>query len=173
MRVRNEYGFVLPTRLLALCVSAVAMAALVYIANDPQGTPAPEATPAKNPAVAPSSTAPSSTAPAATRSAHPKPKPKPKPKPINRAKVDVMVYNNTHVTGLAGGVASKASAAGWNVVGADNWWGTFDGSAVYYPPNMKRAAELLARDLGIPRVKAAQGPMSLTRLTVVLTDDYA
>ena len=172
MRVRNESGFVLPTRLLALCVSAVAMAALVYIANDPEGSPAPEATTAKNPAAA--SHAPSSSAPSA--SAHTKAAKKPKknkPKVFQRGKVEVMVYNNTHVTGLAGGVASKASAAGWNVVGADNWWGTFDGSAVYYPPKMKDAAQLLAKDLGIPRIKLAQDPMSLTRLTVVLTDDYA
>jgi hypothetical protein len=171
MRVRNESGFVLPTRLLALCVSAVAMAALVYIANDPEGTPAPEATTAKNPAAAASQT-PSSHASSSTSTKAAKPKPK-KPKVFNRGKVEVMVYNNTHVTGLAGGVASKASAAGWNVVGADNWWGSFDGSAVYYPPKMKDAAQLLAKDLGIPRVKPAQDPMSLTRLTVVLTDDYA
>ncbi len=168
MRVRNESGFVLPTRLLALCVSAVAMAALVYIANDPDAPRAPEATTAQNPA-APSSSPPTSTPPEPKKSA----KPKPKPKPVNRGKVDVMVFNNTHVTGLAGGVASKAGAAGWNVVGADNWWGTFDGSAVYFPPRMKRAAQLLAQDLGITRVKPAQDPMSLTRLTVVLTDDYA
>lgn len=173
MRVRTESGFVLPTRLLALCVSAVAMAALVYIANDPDASRAPEVTTARNSAP-PTTSAPAST-PAQPQEAvkSTKPKPKPKPKPIKRGEVQVMVYNNTHVTGLAGGVASKASAVGWNVVGADNWWGTFDGSAVYYPPDLRRAARLLASDLGITRVKVAQDPMSLTRLTVVLTDDYA
>lgn len=168
MRVRDESGFVLPTRLLALCVSAVAMAALVYIANDPE--PAQEATAANNPATPATSAPPSSTAPSPGVTL--KPKPKPKPKPIVRGEVYVEVYNNTHVTGLAGGVAARAKTAGWNVVGVDNWWGTFAGTTVYYPPDMERAAQLLATDLGIGRIRPAIDPMRLDRLTVILTDDY-
>ncbi len=45
-RPRDEQGVVLPTRLLALCISAVAMAALVFIANDPDQAPDEQATPA-------------------------------------------------------------------------------------------------------------------------------
>ena len=79
--------------------------------------------------------------------------------------------------GLPGSASSrtrwpKAKGAGWNVVGTDNWVGTFDGSAVYYPPGMKRAAQELGYDLGIKRLKPAQDPMQFDRLTVILTDDY-
>ena len=83
-----------------------------------------------------------------------------------------MIFNNTRVKGLAGGVADKAKAAGWNVVGTDNWYGTVDGTAVYYPPRLKAAAEELGFDLGIKRIKPSQEPMQFDRLTVILTDDY-
>ena len=46
-RIRDERGVVLPTRLLALCISAIAVAALVFVANDPDQAPTKdEATPA-------------------------------------------------------------------------------------------------------------------------------
>lgn len=159
---RSEHGFVLPTRLLALCVSAVAMAALVLIANNPDKAPADEATPAQTtPSKAPATTTPAKSEPA-----------KPKAKPIKRGKVNVEIFNNTPVKGLAGGVATKAQNAGWNVVGADNWYGTVDASAVYFPPKLKAAAVALARDLGIKKVKLAEDPMRMDRLTVILTSDY-
>ncbi len=164
-RVRDEQGVVLPTRLLALCISAVAMAALVLIANDPDQAPV-EATPAvTKPTASPSDEA-STTTPSAT------PKPKPKAQPVKRGETYVVVYNNTRVKGLAGGVAERAKGAGWNVVGSDNWYGTVDGTAVYYPPRLKRAAEELGFDLGIKRIKPSQEPMQFDRLTVILTDDY-
>jgi hypothetical protein len=160
---RDEAGFVLPTRLLALSVSAVAVAALVFIANDPDD-PAQTATPVRTTPTAkapPTPTTPSAT-PVAT----------PKEKPVKRADTYVVVFNNTRTKGLAGGAAGKAKAAGWNVVGSDNWYGTVDGTAVYYPPRLKRAAQELGYDLGIKRLKPAQDPMQLDRLTVILTDDY-
>ncbi|MEO5651318.1 MAG: LytR C-terminal domain-containing protein [Marmoricola sp.] len=162
-RSRDERGFVLPTRLLALCVSAVAMSVLVFVANDPDQPSNPAATPAKN---TPSQTP---TTPAVTE---PTVKPKPKPKPLKRGEVFVEVFNNTRTKGLAGGVAEKARVAGWNVVGSDNWYGTIDGSTVYFPPRLKAAGKALAMDLGIKRVKLAEQPMRLDRLTVILTDDY-
>ncbi len=164
--MRDERGLVLSTRLLALCVSAVAVAGLVFIANDPdQVADRQQATPAKN-------------APAATESPEPATpsttaKPKPKAQPIKRGETYVVVFNNTRVKGLAGGVADKAKTAGWNVVGSDNWYGTVDGTTVYFPPRLRAAGQALARDLGIRKVQPAEEPMSFDRLTVILTDDYA
>lgn len=161
-RVRDEHGMVLPTRLLALCISAVAMAGLVFIANDPDKAPGDTATPVvKEPVKTAPSTTPTPTA-----------KAKPKPKPVKRGQTNVTVFNNTRVKGLAGGVADKARGAGWNVVATDNWYGTVDGTAVYYPPRLKAAAQELGYDLGIKRIKPAQEPMQFDRLTVILTDDY-
>jgi hypothetical protein len=164
LRVRDERGVVLPTRLLALCISAVAVAGLVFVANDPDKAPAEEAA---TPTVGKASTTPttSPTEAPATSTA-------PKPKPIKRSEVLVEVFNNTRTKGLAGGVASKAQAAGWNVVGSDNWYGTIDGTSVYYPPRLKEAARALGRDLGIKKLRPAEEPMRFDRVTVILTDDY-
>jgi hypothetical protein len=162
-RIRNERGVVLPTRLLALCISAIAVAALVFVANDPDKAPADEVA---TPTVSKPSTTPTAKAPTVARTA------KPKAKRIKRSAVLVEVFNNTRVKGLAGGVATKAKTAGWNVVGSDNWYGTIDATSVYYPPRLKAAARLLARDLGIKKLRPAEDPMHFDRVTVILTDDY-
>jgi hypothetical protein len=164
-RVRDEQGVVLPTRLLALCISAIALAALVFISNDPDRAPDESATTAVN---EPESTP----TPTATATATPTVKVAPKPKPVKRGQTYVTVFNNTRVKGLAGGVAEKAKAAGWNVVATDNWYGTVDSTAVYFPPKLKAAAQELGYDLGIKRIKPSQEPMQFDRLTVILTDDY-
>jgi hypothetical protein len=160
-RVRDEHGVVLPTRLLALCISAIALAALFFIANDPDKAPGDTATPV---VTEPTKT----TEPTSTPSA----KVTPKPKPVKRGQTYVTVFNNTRVKGLASGVADKAKGAGWNVVATDNWYGTVDGTAVYYPPKLKAAAQELGFDLGIKHLKPSQEPMQFDRLTVILTDDY-
>jgi hypothetical protein len=149
--------------LLALCISAVAVAGLVFVANDPDQAPTDRtATPAvSDPTSTPTAPTTTPTKPA-----------KPKPKPIKRGEVFVEVFNNTRTKGLAGGVAAKAEAAGWNVVGSDNWYGTVDGTSVYFPPRLKEAAQALGRDLGIKRVRPAEEPMQFDRVTVILTDDY-
>jgi hypothetical protein len=167
-RVRDERGVVLPTRLLALCISAVAVAGLVFVANDPDKPSTDQtASPADSkPSPTPSASASASTTPKAVKPA------KPKPKPIKRSDVFVEVFNNTRTKGLAGGVAEKAKAAGWNVVGSDNWYGTVDGTSVYFPPRLKQAARELGRDLGIKRLRPAEDPMQFDRVTVILTDDY-
>ncbi len=154
---------VLPTRLLALCISAVAVAALVFVANDPDQAPADDAA---TPAVGKSADDPTATPTVPATSTAPK------PKPIKRGEVFVEVFNNTRTKGLAGGVADKAKAAGWNVVGSDNWYGTVDGTSVYYPPRLKEAARELSRDLGIKHLRPAEEPMRFDRVTVILTDDY-
>jgi hypothetical protein len=161
--VRDERGVVLPTRLLVLCISAVAVAGLVFVANDPDKAPTDSAaTPAHSePSSSPSTSAPETSTPV-----------KPKVKRIKRGQVFVEVFNNTRTKGLAGGVSEKAKAAGWNVVGSDNWYGTVNGTSVYYPPRLKEAAKALGRDLGIKRVRVAEDPMRFDRLTVILTDDY-
>jgi hypothetical protein len=165
--VRDERGVVLPTRLLALCISAVAVAGLVFIANDPDQVRSDRAA---SPAVSePSGT----TSPTPTAESTPTEPAKPKPKPVKRGEVFVEVFNNTSIRGLAGGVAERAKAAGWNVVGSENWYGTVEGSTVYFPPRLKTAAKALGRDLGIERVKPAIEPMQFDRLTVILTGDYS
>jgi len=167
MPKRDERGVVLPTRLLALCVSAVAVAALVFVANDPDQTPADRTA---TPTVSKPSSTPSATP---TKEALPAKKPvKKKPKKVKRGEVYVVIFNNTRTPGLAGGVAGKAKLAGWNVVGSDNWYGTVDGTSVYFPPRLKDAAKALGKDLGIARVRPAEEPMQFDRLTVILTDDY-
>jgi hypothetical protein len=166
MPKRDERGVVLPTRMLALCISAVAVAALVFVANDPDKAPTDRTA---TPAVSEPSSSPTATP---TEEAQPTKAAKPKPKPVKRGEVFVVVFNNTRTAGLAGGVAEKAKSAGWNVVGSDNWYGTVDGTSVYFPPRLKAAAKELGNDLGIKRLRPAEEPMQFDRVTVILTDDY-
>lgn len=91
---------------------------------------------------------------------------------VKRGTVYVSIFNNSNVTGLAGRTAARIGAAGWQVVGTDNWYGTIPSTTIYYPPRLKNAAELLSKDLGIERVAPAIDPMSMDRLTVVLTADF-
>ena len=166
MRVRDQRGVVFPSPVVMLSIIAVAMAGIAYVATQGSG-PAerevttvaraekPSATPTEKPTLAP----------------HRPDKIKQKPPAVQRDKVYVEVYNNSGVTGLAGRVASRASGAGWQVVGSDNWYGTIPTSTVYYPQRLKAAALLLAKDLGIHRTEPAVDPMRLDRLTVILTGE--
>ncbi len=99
-------------------------------------------------------------------------KKKPRKPPVRRGQVYVEVYNNSGISGLAGRTAAKASGAGWQVVGEDNWYGTIPASTVYFPERLRAEARLLGRDLGVRRLKPAIAPMRLDRLTVILTGDY-
>jgi hypothetical protein len=92
---------------------------------------------------------------------------------VKRGQVMVEVFNNSGITGLAGRYASKATEAGWQVTGSDNWYGTIASSTVYYPADLKAAAKLMALDLGLHRVVPAAGGMHRDRLTVILTADAA
>ena len=165
---RDESGAVLPTRLMALSISAVALAALAFVAtNAPAATPTTTAAVVTTPTPTPTPTPTASPASVAPRHA------KLKPKPLDRSAVYVEIYNNSNIHGLAASTAAKAQGAGWNVVGADNWYGTIAASTVYYPPKLKAAAKLMALDLGLHRVVPAAGGMRLDRLTVILTADAA
>lgn len=166
-RSRDERGLVLPTRLMVFSISAVAMAGLLFLATQPEGDPdlaAPAS--ASQPEATPTTASPTDVGtptPAPTRAARPA---------VKRGQVYVEVYNNSNITGLAGKTGTRAQNVGWNVVGTDNWYGTVDSSTVYYGPRLKAAGALLARDLGVAKVKPAVAPMRPDRLTVILTDDY-
>ncbi|MFL6159310.1 MAG: LytR C-terminal domain-containing protein [Marmoricola sp.] len=171
-RRRTEDGVVLPTRLMVFSISAVALSGLVYVAtqgNDGSDRVSPSASHSQ-PTIGPRDTAPTIT-PTPTPTATPTSTPKPPPV-VNKAKTNVVIFNNSNVKGLAGRAATKAQTLEWNVVATDNWYGTVDASTVYYGKGMKAAAQSLAKDLGIARVKPAIAPMQLDRLTVILTADY-
>ena len=98
---------------------------------------------------------------------------RPKKPPVRRNAVYVSVFNNSNITGLAASTATRIGAAGWQVVGSDNWYGTIPATTIYYPERLQDAARLLSKDLGVERVMPAVDPMSMDRLTVILTADFA
>jgi hypothetical protein len=169
-RRRDERGVVLPTRVMVFSISLVALAGLAFIATRSDDTPK-TATPVGSTTVTESDPSPS----AGITSVPPMPKmsqgAKAKPE-VRRDKMLVAIFNNSNVQGLAGKTGTRAERAGWTVVGTDNWYGTVDTSTVYYGPKLKPAAELLAQDLSINRVKPSVAPMRPDRLTVILTADY-
>lgn len=156
---RDQRGVVLPSPVMMLSIVAVVMAGVAFFAtrgHEPaEREIATVAQPKPSASVTPTQTA--------------APPPAPKPKPVVRKKVMVEVFNNTPTKGLAGEVGDKASTIGWQVVGADNWYGSVPATTVYYPAKLKRAGKQLALDLGIKRTAKAVDPMKLDRLTVILT----
>jgi hypothetical protein len=92
---------------------------------------------------------------------------------VKRSEVYIDVYNNSNVTGLASRTSEVIGGAGWQVVGSDNWYGTIPATTIYYPERLRDAAELLSKDLGIERVLPAIDPMSMDRLTLIVTADFA
>lgn len=167
LRSRDEQGVVLPTRLMVFSISVVAIAGLAFLATQPDDA-ADTAAPAST---SPQKPTPTAAAPTTTVSPTPTRTPRPKPA-VRRGQVYVEVYNNSNIKGLAGKTGGRAQNVGWNVVGTDNWYGTVDTSTVYYGPRLKAAGALLAKDLGITKVKPAVAPMRFDRLTVILTGDY-
>jgi hypothetical protein len=163
-RRSDERGVALSSPMALLSVAAVVLAAAAYIATNKPAPPAEAAQPVVTPSATPSSTAPT---PVLKHK-----KAAPKRPAVKRGATFVEVYNNSGIHGLAGRTAARARGAGWQVVGSDNWYGTIDASTVYYPARLHDAAKLLAKDLGIKRLKPAIAPMRLDRLTVILTADY-
>jgi len=162
VRARSgQAGAVLPTAVLLGCIAAVAVALVGFVL-----TMHPGSGPGHANTVA-ASTPPSPTATATTQPVTHKKRPA-----VNRHKVNVVVFNNSNIKGLAGRTATLAHQRGWQVVGQDNWYGTISASTVYYPPSLQRAARLLAHDLKIHRVMPALTPMQTDKLTVILTADY-
>jgi hypothetical protein len=168
MRVRNERGVVFPSPVVMLSVVAVAMAGVAYVATQSEPPAEREVTTVAQPQEEPetSKAVPSQRLPKGKAPTIKKAEPV-----VERGKVYVEVYNNSGITGLASSTAARASGAGWQVVGSDNWYGTIPASTVYYPERLQAAAKVLALDLGIGRVLPAIEPMDLDRLTVILTAD--
>lgn len=160
--MRDERGVAFPSPLVILSIVAVAMAGLAFIATQDDGTTDKQVQVVADPAPEPTPAAPTK------KAVQVKPKPE-----VKRGEIFVEVYNNSGISGLAGSTAQRASGAGWNVVGSDNWYGTIPASTVYYPPRLEAAALALGKDLGIKRLQKAVDPMRFDRLTVILTSDYS
>lgn len=175
MRARDDRGVAFPSPLVILSIVAVAMAGIAFLATNSGGDNdkmSPVSKPAASSSPAESASPSTSTKPSA--SVTPEQVEETKAPEIDRAKVYVEVYNKSRVAGLAGTTGTKATDAGWQVVGMDNWvGGNIPASTVYYPSRLKAEAQLLAKDLGITRTVAAVDPMKFDRLTVILTADYA
>ncbi len=164
----SDRGAVFPSPVVMLSIIAVVMAGIAFVATrSDEPTEREVTTVAEDPETGAAEPDDTDQTPSSSPTAEETEKPP--PPPIKRAETSVMVYNNSGITGLAGEVAGLATDAGWNVVGADNWYGTIPANTVYYPKPLKAAAELLALDLGIQRTAPAVDPMLLDRLTVILT----
>ena len=95
------------------------------------------------------------------------------PPPVQRGEVYVSVYNNTNITGLAGDHRLAHRQRRLAGHGLGQLVGTIPATTIYFPPRFKDAADLLSKDLGVTRVLPAVDPMSMDRLTVILTADFA
>jgi hypothetical protein len=169
MRTRaSEQGAVAPASLLAAAVVAVAIGTAGYaMTSGPsehiQNAPTSSSTPTTHPEP--------KSKPAAIKKAPAAPKTTAAPV-IDRGTYNVAIYNNSNIPGLAARTSTKAQTFGWKVVTTSQWYGTVNAPTVYYPPTMKAAAQLLAKDLGITAIKPAVSPMQMDQLTVILTATY-
>jgi hypothetical protein len=161
-RPAGDEGFVRSSPLALMSAAAVVLAGVAFLATD-RDTAAPEQ------AVLATTVKPTER-PVTLDPVKPKKKPEPQ---VKRTEIYVSVYNNSNITGLASSTAARIGGAGWQVTGSDNWYGTIPATTIYYPPNFKDAAELLSQDLGVQRLMPAVDPMSMDRLTVILTADFA
>lgn len=162
-RTRSARGVVFPSPVVMLSIIAVAMAGIAFFA-----TRSAEPTEREVTAVAQD---PAASASASASSEPAEKKRKPQKPAVERGDVYVEVFNNSGITGLADRVSGSATEAGWQVVGADNWYGTIPATTVYHPRRLADAAELLALDLGIERTAIAVAPMKFDRLTVIMTGE--
>ncbi len=176
--LRNQRGSVLPSPVVVLSIIAVAFAAVAFFVTRGGEPQEREIAPAAQDQGSSESSATSDETsdetdeaddPTSGATEEETEEPEKKEKPVKRGEVYVVVFNNTTTAGLAAEVSAQTAEVGWNVVGADNWYGTIPATTVYYPPKLKKAADLLALDLGIDRTAPAVDPMQLDRLTVILT----
>ena len=164
----DESGFAMSSPVALMCGSAVILAALAFFTTDrsedtavtPVAAPQHTRTPSK-PVKKPAQT---------ERTVTVTPR---VPKVPPRETVYVSVFNNTNITGLAARTAERIGAVGWQVVGSDNWYGTIPATTIYYPDRLEASARMLSKDIGVPRVMPAVDPMSMDRLTVIVTADLA
>jgi hypothetical protein len=166
---RDERGMVVSSPLALLSAAAVVLAGVAFVATSHRDEQPVRASATVTATARPTKTV---TVRKPAHTASPKKHVRKKPV-VHRGETYVEVFNNSGIQGLAGSTAARASGAGWQVVGSDNWYGTIPASTVYYPPRLHAAAKLLGKDLGIARIKPAIAPMRGDRLTVILTADYA
>jgi hypothetical protein len=162
----TQRGVVLPSPVVLLSIVAVVMAGIAFFVT--RGHDSSKVVELPTTSITPSGPATDSST-GGSPGTTPTPSATATAKPIKRSTVKVVVFNNTRTKGLAATVGAQVTEAGWNVVGADNWYGSIPKTTVYYPAKLKAAAKLLALDLGIKRVAKAQSPMSDSRLTLILT----
>jgi LytR cell envelope-related transcriptional attenuator len=163
-RRRDQRGVAVSSPVALLSMAAVVVAGAVFVLTNGDE---PDTVVRASASTASSST-PTTSAPATPSAKRPT---RHRP-PVRRSGTYVEVFNNSGISGLAGSTAARAQGAGWQVVGSDNWYGTIPASTVYYPARLHRQAVLLAKDLGIARLKPSIAPMGGDRLTVILTRDY-
>lgn len=168
---RDERGIALSSPIALLSAAAVVLAGVAFLTTGSDKPDRPAAV-SKTVRTTPTPTATPTKAAEHTQKAKPAKREHHKPA-VRRSGVYVEVYNNSGIHGLADRTAQRASGAGWQVVGADNWYGTIPQSTVYYPARLHAQAKLLAHDLGIHRLRPAISPMKFDRLTVILTAGYA
>jgi hypothetical protein len=178
LRGTDERGLALSSPLALLAAGAVVVAGGAFLltgGGDPprHTTPAAVAPVRSTPTTATAAPTTAAPTPAATHRPAKKKQQHKKPATVRRGDTYVEVYNNSGISGLAGSTAARAQGAGWQVVGSDNWYGTIPASTVYYPPRLRDQAAILAKDLGIARLKPSIAPMRGDRLTVILTSDYS
>lgn len=166
VRRSDERGIALSSPIAMVSLAAVVLAGIAFVSTS--GDPAQTSVAAR-----PVTAAPSPTPRLIAQQPVIKQAKKPKKKPVRRDDVFVEVYNNSGIAGLAGSTADTIAGAGWQVVGSDNWYGTIPASTIYFPDRLTDHAKLLAKDLGVKRLKPAIAPMRLDRLTVILTADYS
>jgi hypothetical protein len=166
---RDQHGLALPSPVIVLSVAALVLAAVAFFVtrgNDGDQQVAVRTGTVQSPSVSASAHPSKTTRPTKTHKATPS-----KPPALDRSTVDVVVYNNTNISGLAGTVGEKVAQAGWHFLAADNWQGTVPATTVYYGDGLKAAATQLGLDLGIkrivPRDPAATGMLS-HGLTIIL-----
>lgn len=134
------------------------------VAKNPPAASAPADVP--TPAV-PTSAVPTSAPP--ETSAPPSPS-----QSVDPARPEVVVLNQSAGEVEAQEAADRLRGAGWAVSRTDTFRGTVRATTVYYPPGEEDAARQVARELpGKTRVLPRFSNLSETRVTVVLTDDYA
>lgn len=96
---------------------------------------------------------------------------------VNVKAVDVRVYNNSTISGLARTAGDDMRAQGWNVVEESNYSdGVIPKSTAYFRPGTdeEHAARALASDLGIDVAKRFNGIQdSSPGVVVIVTKDYA
>jgi hypothetical protein len=167
----RQRGAVLPSPVVILSIIAVAVAAVAFVATR-SGEPAEReiTQPAAQQSGQSESESEATAEPSATATTEPAKKKPAKPRVV-RSEVAVAVFNNSGIRGLAATTSAQVGEVGWQVSGADNWYGTIPATTVYFPPGLQPAAKLLALDLGVERVMPAVAPMQMDRLTLILTGE--